>query len=52
MNYCKEVIIWIRKYKGTGDLKLKERTYICNECGNKIDRDLNASINLANYKLV
>ena len=34
------------------DLKLKERTYICNECGNKIDRDLNASINLANYKLV
>ena len=34
------------------DLKLKERTYTCNECGNTIDRDLNASINLANYKLV
>ena len=34
------------------DLKLKERTYICNECGNRIDRDLNASINLANYKLL
>ncbi|MEI3337920.1 MAG: zinc ribbon domain-containing protein [Clostridium sp.] len=34
------------------NLKLKERTYICNECGNRIDRDLNASINLANYKLV
>ena len=34
------------------DLKLKERIYICNECGNRIDRDLNASINLANYKLV
>ena len=31
-------------------IKIKERTYICNECGNKIDRDLNASINLANYK--
>ena len=34
------------------DLKLKERIYICNECGNRIDRDLNASINLANYKLL
>ena len=30
------------------DLKLKDRMYIC-ECGLKIDRDLNASINLANY---
>ena len=27
------------------DLKLKDRTYIC-DCGNKIDRDLQASINL------
>lgn len=34
------------------DLRLKERTYICNECGSRIDRDLNASINLANYKLL
>ena len=34
------------------ELKLKERTYICNECGNRIGRDLNASINLANYKLL
>jgi putative transposase len=28
------------------DLKLSDRTYIC-ECGNIIDRDLNAAINLA-----
>ena len=27
-------------------LSLSERTYICNECGNIIDRDLNAAINL------
>ncbi|MDR0879183.1 MAG: transposase [Clostridioides sp.] len=33
------------------DLRLKERTYICLDCGLTIDRDLNASINLANYKL-
>lgn len=32
------------------DLKLKDRTYICNECGLKIDRDINAATNLANYK--
>ena len=35
------------------DLKLKDRVFIC-ECGNNIDRDLNASINLMNtldYKL-
>lgn len=31
------------------DLKLKDRTYICNECGLIIDRDVNAAINLANY---
>ncbi len=34
-----------------GDLKLKDRTYICPECGLVIDRDLNATINLANYKV-
>ncbi len=28
------------------DLKLKERTYQCNDCGLKIDRDRNASINI------
>lgn len=33
------------------DLKLSDRVYKCDECGLEIDRDLNASINLANYKL-
>lgn len=35
------------------DLKLKDRTYICpnKSCNLLIDRDKNASINLANYKL-
>ena len=32
------------------DLKLSDREYICEECGCIIDRDLNASINLAKYK--
>lgn len=31
------------------NLSLSERTFICNECGYEIDRDLNASINLKNY---
>lgn len=31
------------------NLKLSDRVYICAECGLVIDRDLNASINLANY---
>lgn len=31
------------------DLKLSDRTYICPDCGMKLDRDLNAAINLANY---
>ena len=31
------------------DLKLSERTYVCTECGNVMDRDLNASINLREY---
>ncbi|WP_091351632.1 zinc ribbon domain-containing protein, partial [Anaerobranca gottschalkii] len=30
-------------------LSLSERTFICKNCGYKIDRDLNASINLKNY---
>ncbi|KEI94078.1 transposase (plasmid) [Clostridium botulinum A2B7 92] len=30
-------------------LSLSERTYICEECGSIIDRDLNASINLSRY---
>ncbi len=32
------------------DLKLKDRTYICAECGNVIDRDYQASVNLMRYK--
>ena len=32
------------------DLKLSDRTYICEECGLVIDRDLNASINLRDAK--
>ena len=33
------------------DLKLSDRIYHCNNCGMTLDRDYNASINLANYKL-
>lgn len=33
------------------DLRLKNRIYKCNFCNLVIDRDFNASINLANYKL-
>lgn len=33
------------------DLKLSDRTYHCDSCGCSIDRDLNAAINLANYKV-
>ena len=33
------------------DLKLSDRTYRCDCCGNVIDRDINASINLARYKI-
>ena len=32
------------------DLKLKDRIYVC-QCGLRIDRDFNASINLANYQI-
>jgi len=32
------------------NLKLSDRTYVCTECGCIIDRDKNASINLANAK--
>lgn len=31
------------------DLKLSDRIYICSECGNEIDRDYQASLNLAEY---
>ena len=33
------------------DIKLEERTYICPYCGQVIDRDENASINIRNYNL-
>ena len=33
------------------DLKLSDRVFVCPECGNKMDRDFNASINLKNYGL-
>lgn len=33
------------------DLKLSDRVFVCPECGNRMDRDLNASINLKNYGL-
>ena len=31
------------------DLKLSERTYVCPVCGNSIDRDVQASVNLKRY---
>lgn len=31
------------------DLKLSDRIYVCSECGNTVDRDLQAAINLKNY---
>lgn len=33
------------------DLKLKDRVYVCSECGLVIDRDFNAARNLENYVL-
>lgn len=33
------------------NLKLSDRIYKCDNCGFVIDRDLNASVNLANYEL-
>lgn len=39
---------FIRKGSKKTELKLSERTYICEYCNLEIDRDLNASINLKN----
>ena len=36
---------------GKEKLKLKDRTFSCPECGHTMDRDLNASINLAQYQI-
>lgn len=33
------------------DLKLSDRTYVCNNCGNTMDRDMNAAVNLKNAKI-
>jgi len=33
-----------------GKLSLSERTFVCEECGESLDRDLNASINIKNCK--
>ncbi len=30
-------------------MKIEDRIYECENCGLKLDRDLNAAINLANY---
>lgn len=32
------------------NLKLKDRTFICDECGYTEDRDYNAALNLMSYK--
>ncbi len=32
-------------------LKLSQRTYVCDECNMKLDRDINASINIKNEAL-
>ena len=38
-------------YVNYESLKLSDRLYRCDCCGNVIDRDVNASINLANYNI-
>ena len=35
--------------QGKDKLKLSQRVYHCHECGNKIDRDYNAAVNLKLY---
>lgn len=57
--YGKELVIADRFYASSklcsccgnkkDELTLKDRTYYCNVCGNEIDRDLNAAINLEQY---
>ena len=33
------------------DLKLSDRTYVCNNCNSSMDRDINAAINIKNFGL-
>ncbi|ALS22147.1 RNA-guided endonuclease InsQ/TnpB family protein [Paenibacillus naphthalenovorans] len=33
------------------DLKLSDRIYVCDNCGNTMDRDMNAAVNLKNAKI-
>ncbi len=56
--YGKELVVVDRFYPSSKtcsscgaikDIKLSERTYKCDKCGLKMGRDLNASINLANF---
>ena len=35
--------------QGNDKIKLSQRVYHCHECGNKIDRDYNAAVNLKLY---
>lgn len=56
--YCRELVFVNRFYPSSKtccecgwkdkDLTLNDREFICEECGNVIDRDLNASINIKN----
>ena len=34
------------------NLKLSDRIYVCENCGLEIDRDFNASVNLAIYYVI
>lgn len=57
--YGKELVVANRFYPSSKlcsccgnkkeELKLSERKYTCEVCGNEIDRDLNAAINLSKY---
>lgn len=33
------------------DLKLSDRTYNCDKCGHSEDRDINAAINIKNFRM-
>jgi hypothetical protein len=49
----KEMLLdWAHNVRRKEKLKLSERVYSCTNCGTVIDRDLNASKNLANLALL